>query len=239
MRLTHKYKIYAKMSFLHRYPKRILKFKRPKWEFIQILIRKKLPKYYYTKRGRRKKRKQKQKLISFVADNTKLLVKLSFMAEMRKAYKQRLLHKRSLIVWHNNDKRFLKKFAPRKSNKLINDSLQEYFNKFYNLNHFLFALRFTASVFEANKLLQNRKILLNGNIVKQTTALKKFDLITYTDLNLNFKILRNKYTPYDRSYTFIEVDYYSQASILLKDRKGLNNLDMSFSLLRYLNLLEL
>ena len=225
------------MPFLPRFPKRILHFKRPKWHFIQSKISKQLPRFFKNRRGRKIRKKRRL----FFETNTHLKLRFKFLADMRKNHKQKVLQNRSLLIWYNHDKRFLRKliFSGKHHNQSILKMSREYLKNFYNLNQLLFLSKFTSSIFEANKLLQNKKILLNGNIIKKTASLSKFDVIVNKNPNFNYKTMRNKYTSYECSPSFVHADYYGQTLVIFKDLNTLTHQDISFSVNRYINILRI
>lgn len=111
----------------------------------------------------------------------------------------------------------------------------------FKINILLTKLLFFTSVHEANKVIQSKKVLLNGRLIVQPNIfLKKGDLITFSRYSETaFKKLiqtLNSSVFFSFFYNFVEVDHYSKTIVILKDYNSLSNQDINLIYKKYFNL---
>lgn len=198
MRILQKYK---NLSFLKlsSYKLRFLKFKRTKWK--KTLV------FYKFLSLKNCLFNHKTILIKFNSWDRLSLNYKNFML-LKKAYKTRF-EGLSLINFNAN---------------ILNGKQKNIYRMDYKLEVMLFNIGFCSSIYEAQNLIKNKKIYLN-NLLFCTlkTTLKKGDIVhfktplTYTDSLISFNIYHN----------IVEVDFYNQMFIVVKDFEDLKNSDLS------------
>jgi ribosomal protein S4 len=203
MRLTTKYQIFNKISILPTYiPLRILKFKRPKWKRVQKNITNVIHK----------------KKVNF---NTKLKIlnpiflKKTYKnwTKIKTKYKESLLLKRSVysLFDFNLNKKILFTF---KSNEAKVTFLNFFMKLEFKIENLLWRLNFLNSCYNIKQLLTSGFIFINLKKKKNNYILKKGDIITFSK-NLNFFF--NKFLVNKKLFSFLEIDYYSNTIIILKN----------------------
>lgn len=184
-----------------------------------------------------KKFKIKQKGFS---NNLSLQVFFKRWFKLKKKYSENLRLKRitSQIFDSSIRNLFFKTELKKNSNSLNKQFCKILIKPIFKINILLTKLFFFTSVYEANKVLQNKKVLLNGRSVRQPNVfLKKGDLITFSEFS--FKKLINTLNSssfFSFFYNFVEIDHYSKTIILLKDYDSLSNEDINLIYKKYLNI---
>jgi ribosomal protein S4 len=133
---------------------------------------------------------------------------------------------------------FKTELKKKKSNSLNKQFCKILIKPLFKINILLTKLFFFTSVYEANKVLQNKKVLLNGSLVRQPNVfLKKGDLITFSEFSFK-KLIHtlNSSSFFSFFYNFVEIDHYSKTIILLKDYDSLSNEDINLIYKKYLNI---
>jgi len=133
---------------------------------------------------------------------------------------------------------FKAELKKKKSNSLNKQFCKILIKPLFKINILLTKLFFFTSVYEANKVLQNKKVLLNGSLVRQPNVfLKKGDLITFSEFSFK-KLIHtlNSSSFFSFFYNFVEIDHYSKTIILLKDYDSLSNEDINLIYKKYLNI---
>jgi ribosomal protein S4 len=133
---------------------------------------------------------------------------------------------------------FKTELKKKKSNSLNKQFCKILIKPLFKINILLTKLFFFTSVYEANKVLQNKKVLLNGSSVRQPNVfLKKGDLITFSEFSFK-KLIHtlNSSSFFSFFYNFVEIDHYSKTIILLKDYDSLSNEDINLIYKKYLNI---
>lgn len=205
--------------FFETFPaKRILKFKTTKW----LALRNKIKYTAGLKKNKQllKKRRKARlfKDLSLVQLPLKRLVKLQFF------YRESLNLKRAIFMYYDQAvsnqyfKRLLVKNYSNKSN-LKSVCLIE---PLFNIEILLWKLGLFSSVFEIYQNLASKKILINNKFKQVGYRVKEGDVISFSALNLNTINFRLVYL-----FSFIEIDYYQNKIIVLKDYKSINENDMS------------
>lgn len=110
-----------------------------------------------------------------------------------------------------------------KNVKLRKDLISLYFVKpLYRVDILIWYLNYFASSFEAKQCINSKIILINGKSVKSNYHLKKGDIISFKKFE-NFKQINNmlkisqKYLDNNMYFSFLEVDYYSNIIIVIKN----------------------
>ena len=203
MRFLNKYKNFQSLKTIpNLVSNRVLNFKRPKWKKIQ--------------------KNFKRKKIKFVDI---FLQKATYKNwnKVKKTYKKGLELKRYLDIL--SDVKFsisyYKKFLSNQTNSLFftkNLVFNFLIKKFFRLDLLLWKLKIFSSPYESRQYIKNNVILVNNKSSYEAYFLKKGDIIKFKSfslLNYNNKILNNK--GFDFLQSFIEIDYYTNCIIILKD----------------------
>lgn len=203
MRFLNKYKNFQSLKTIpNLVSNRVLNFKRPKWKKIQ--------------------KNFKRKKIKFVDI---FLQKATYKNwnKVKKTYKKGLELKRYLDML--SDVKFsisyYKKFLSNQTNSLFftkNLVFNFLIKKFFRLDLLLWKLKIFSSPYESRQYIKNNVILVNNKSSYEAYFLKKGDIIKFKSfslLNYKNKILNNK--GFDFLQSFIEIDYYTNCIIILKD----------------------
>lgn len=161
--------------------------------------------------------------------------------KLNKKYSENLRLKRiSSQIFDNSIKNlfFKKELKSNKSNFFNKQFCKLFIKPLFKINILLTKLFFFPSVYEANKVLQNKNVLLNGkSIIQPNVFLKKGDLITFSEFSFKKLIYTlNSSAFFSFFYNFVEIDHYSKTLIVLKDYDSLSNEDINLIYKKYLNL---
>jgi len=220
MRLYSKYKIFAKTnSFTKKFPLRILKFRRPKWNKLQKLAL--LP---------------KQRSNSFVTQlYTKNLTKS--WDKIKQHYKEGVVLKNSVYRLFDSavsyswfKKRLIKNKQLNKVSFLLNALIQPMFR----IDILLVNLNFFATPYQAKQALNSHRIKVNGQAVVGNYFVKKGDIILYTSLDIPFFFKRTLVN--ELFFSFVEVDAYTKTVVVIKDCADLSTDDFHLLLTEYFDL---
>jgi ribosomal protein S4 len=240
MRKENKYKVYKVSGIrLQKFPLRILKFRRPKWNPLQKLLKGNLitqRRFKQTKQSFFLKKKIKTSLI-----NSFLIKKdVKRWAKVKNYYKTGFKYKNILhnIFDHSIKFTFLKKKSRKLS--LKKDFILNYLvYPTFRLDILLWNLNFFASSFQARQVINNHEILLNGKSVKSNVFVKKGDIITFknnSDEIYTYNQIVERFSKTKKFLTFIEIDYYTKTIIVLKDYKELSLEDLYLLIIDSLDL---
>jgi hypothetical protein len=210
MRNLNKYKLYTNTNLLLNNPsQRIFKFKRPKWKKLQTLLK-----------------KETTFLKKFV-DNSVLKVKYKFWEKIQTNYRDGLYIKNSLSKLYDTfiSTAYYKGFLKTKSKKQYKKIFLHCFIKpLFFINIILWKLNFYRSAFESKQALNYNDILLNNKRISHNITLKAGDIISIKKVSLiDFKNITPEFL-----FSFIEIDYYTNTIIVLKNIEDLNFDDISF-----------
>lgn len=244
MRRIEKYKIYTKIKDIYRYPIRILKFKRPKWDITKknmvtakpVVIDTPLVNPLAPVDPDAAPIDPEAAASCFYSDNDIVKVTSESWPTMKDTHSDSVINQRSLLIQYNNDKRILKYLKAASKKAFVSDSIKKFFRLYYRLDSLLFLGDLSPSTFFSKDALKGKKILLNGLVTKRATFLKKGDFVLIKDQSFNYEILSKRYTELNLYPTFIEVDYYTQSLVLLKNLDETTTEDFSISIGKHLDL---
>lgn len=212
MRVNQKYKKFSKhYSPLSCIPKdKILKFHRSKWIKVQKTILK----------SRLKKRKTPIKFKYF----WKAFCQKTRWGKASQIYRNQLFFKKTIqtLFLDSVSNSFLKKKVFKTNSKFF--YFQFLFYKLeYRLDILLLRLKFFKNSFLVKQNLQQKKIFVNGQEKKNIFDLVKGDIICiHTYSNIIFDVTNEDF----RIFTsFIEIDYYANKIVIVKDLRELTNKD--------------
>lgn len=221
MRFINKYKFYPKLKFFFEtFPtERILKFKTTKW----LALRKKIQKHI-AKLKKKKKISVRPRKSRFFKDLSLVRLSLKRLVKLQYFYRESLNLKRAIFMFYDQAvsikyfKRLLVKNYSNKSN-LKSVCLIE---PLFNIEILLWKLGLFSSVYEIYQNLASKKILVNNKPKQVGYKVKEGDILSFSLLNLNAIKFRLIYL-----FSFIEIDYYQNKIVVLKDYKSINENDMS------------
>ncbi len=221
MRKSHKYQIYNKVRILSRFPLRVLRFKRPKWASIQNNFI------------------SKKKLGKVLTDITQIKGNICSWKKVKNAYRERLKNYSFLaaIFRHSISLKNLKKTKNITNRK--DGYLTYIFNFYYKPCNLIFISNMLTTSFEAKQKIHSKELLVNNKIASSNSRLKKGDVLSLLDKKVNISNVSNKFNFTFAILTNIEVDYYSQNIILIKDLSELSKEDFFLLSLDYINIQKL
>ena len=202
MRIFKKYKSWSKINSGSFFPLRILKFKKTKWK-------------------KTKKSLLRIKNNKFFLDHSTSVIRTKTWDRIKSYYKNKLL--------------FALNLKQRYDYKLQNQGLFSYEKDFYLKNYLkneykvdflLYALDFFSSVYEARQYIKNGHVLINNRVNKSDRlVLLKGDIVV---------ILKNKKKLPQRikkefKFSFLEIDYYTQTIVILKNLHDINYQDIIYN----------
>jgi ribosomal protein S4 len=211
MRHINKYKVHSNYnSSTTKLPLRILKFNRPKWDSIK------------------KKLLFKQKLLSTKrTEFANVLVKnvpFKTISRCKRYFKNKLQIKKYVLSLFNDP------FFPKgtKNIKLKKELLISYLvEPLYKLDTLLWYLDYVSSSLEARQSINNSVVLVNNKSVKSNYSVKKGDTICILTKTSDFNMKSSNYISNNMQLCFLEVDYYSNNIIIVKDLFELTTDDLS------------
>lgn len=208
MRFINKYKYFQNLKIVPNLSSnRILNFKRPKWKKIQKTFQR-----------------------SKIKFDDIFVQKLTFKYwnKIKRTYKKGLDLKRIVDIFSDTKFSILyyKKIISNQKNSLFfskNLIFNFLIKKFFRLDLLLWKLKIFNSSYESRQFINNNYILVNNSFVYDAYFLKKGDIIQFKSYNLiNYK---NNYlinSGLDFLHSFIEIDYYTNCIIVLKDLNTLS-----------------
>lgn len=222
MRFLNKYKLYEKrLSSDWKTPKRVLRFKKPKWQ----AIKKKFRIYRYNWIDNRKIWIVPSyiKHLDIIVSNRKFYAKKFFRFKQGiKTYVSSLFEKSI---------KFKKPTKAKDRHTVVSSFL---IKPFYRIDLLLWYLDFFHSSFETRKYINSGNVLVNEKVVKSNYELKQGDIITvkYDESLLSWLNLCNpdmyyRYKKTRHFFPFIEYDFYTHTIVVLKDWNELSSSDIS------------
>lgn len=201
MRFIKKYKTLTNLqTFLKVVPKRVEKFKRPKW----LRLKKNILTTQSSKFGFSR--------FSISKVNFKQWSKVTL------NFKKGMLLKRSISALYENaiSINYLKKLLNlpffKKNTFLI------FFYPLFIIDILLWKLNFTSSVYAGRQLLDSKKVYVNNSPIKKGYIVKKGDIIQFNENLTSSTFFMNKIFP-EFFFYFFEIDYYLKQLIVIKDLK--------------------
>ena len=203
MRIFKKYKVWSQISTNNFFPLRILKFKKTKWKKVKkILLR--------TKNRCLFLEHSIQVLSTRTWDRIKNYHKteLRFKLNLQKRYDCKLLSKKKAIF--------------DKKSYIIDNFIKTE----YRLDLLLYNLNFFASIYQARQSIKNGLVLINNKpFLSENTVLVKGDIVCLLDDKNNLPQMIKK----ELRFSFLEIDYYTQTFIILKNLNNINYQDIVYN----------
>lgn len=218
MRQLYKYKHFNNLDFIAKFPVKVLKFKRPKWHRLQEQYR------------------SKSLLGKELVDITSVKNEFKAWEKVSSSYKTRLKDYSFISASLNNsiNLKKLKKSSSITSRKERFANL--YFQNYYKVCTLTWLAHFLTSTVEARQQIHSKKVTVNNRIPSQNAILVKGDILSWTDTQYNFLTITQKYNKNISFLTHVDIDYYSQDIVLVKDLVDLSEEDYFLLSLDYINL---
>jgi ribosomal protein S4 len=216
-------------SFLLDCPKKILNFRRPKWVLYVNDIKKDIKrKFFLSTQMSTSNFNLKKDQESPIWDKKKLF------------YKKKLNLRQNFL--HSYDNGFKKVFIKKAA--LGNNFKADNFILFknivvkleYNLAFLLFRLNFFSSIFESRKAISKEDVFVNSSKVSHNYFVKKGDIISFSNEKIIFKDILLKKFKKQILIPFIEVDYYSNRLVIIKDFKDISFEDVTLFYCKHTNI---
>ena len=228
MRFQNRYKSYDQsIQIFEKFPLRVLKFKNTKWKRIQKLL---LSNFSKT----RKKKKLKDSKFKKIRSN--FFVKVDFKTwEKVKTFYQNGRKITNLIFnmfdqSFTNSKLRVNLLGPKASGKILDVYRQIMLRPEFKLSILLWRLNLFCSSFQASQAINEKKVIVNGKPVGNNFSILKGDIIHLVTenykKNTNIRKSKIQFSPSDTILTFVEVDYYSNLIVIIKDLKDLSGQDL-------------
>lgn len=203
MRIFKKYKVWSQISTNNFFPLRILKFKKTKWKKVKkILLR--------TKNRCLFLEHSIQVLSTRTWDRIKNYYKteLRFKLNLQKRYDCKLLSKKKAIL--------------DKKSYIIDNFIKTE----YRLDLLLYNLNFFASIYQARQSIKNGLVLINNKpFLSENTVLAKGDIVCLLGDKNHLPQMIKK----ELRFSFLEIDYYTQTFIILKNLNNINYQDIVYN----------
>ena len=221
MRKLHKYKIYNKVDLVSKFPVRLLKFKRPKWHRLQELLL------------------NQNNLGSELIDITAIKTDFKVWNKVRRAYKERLKSYSFFAAIFDNAIKVkkLKSISDIKIRKKM--YLKYFYENYYKTCSLLWFANFFASSFQSRQKIASRSIFVNDEIAAPNSILEKGDIVSIVDNLINIDNNIKKYNSTLSVLSHVEIDYYSQNVIIVKDINDLSEEDFFLLTQDYVNTQQL
>ena len=234
MRFVNKYKSYDKLfSIFEKFPLRILKFKSTKWKRVQKALTFKLSRMKKVFKGLKQKKFSKNSRKKFFFDNFVIKVNLKSWYRVEKYYEngRRIKNSVSNMFDRSLSTAYFRKVLvfSKKASDVRHIYSHSLLKPEFRLDILLWRLKFFSSSYQACQAIDENKITVNGKSVKGNFFLSKGDIILFSsECKLdNFCMKKvEKNTLFSKVVlTFVEVDYYSNCVIILKNLEDLGTED--------------
>jgi len=144
----------------------------------------------------------------------------TFMIRLENRFKDKLKMRKYLLSLFDNSI----DFEIEKSFKMRKEIILHFLIKpYYRLDLLLWSLDCFRTSFESRQKITSKKIFVNGEIGKSNYFVKKGDIISFSSIKGKGKVRNNFiknsecYLKNDCFFTFVEMDYYSNNIVILKD----------------------
>jgi ribosomal protein S4 len=213
MRSNNKYKIYNQSGNIpESFHQRILNFKRPKWKRIQKIISKK----NYSQK--------------FLINNLRVKKRYKNWDKIETYFTQGLKSKNAVFNYFDNALgiKHLEKSLRNSNNYLILETLLSCLIKpEFRIDILLARLGFFCTSYQARQSINSQSVRVNNKAVCGNFFLRKGDVITLLDsLRVTVSKSFRCFSPSKKVFTFIEVDYYSNTIVIIKNLNELQLEDM-------------
>ncbi len=218
MRRSHKYKAYSRLDVGYKFPRRLLNLKRPKWGPM----------------------KDDLKILLMDEENFNLIDSDVIVGEtfgwnrVSRTYKSRLEFYSSLFA--NFDQSIkIRRLKSYKTLSRFDKYAKHCAEGFFKTTTLLWASYFFKSTYEAKQNIDFSKIMVNGSLAKSNELLSSGSVVSVLDKNFNLKTNLQKYSENTQLLSFVEVDYYAQDLVLIKEMNSISEDDLNLLVINSLN----
>lgn len=206
MRIFKKYKNWSKINNFDYFPSRISKFKKIKWKQIKSTFFSKLNRYSF--------------------GNYKFIhVQNKGWGRVKNYHKEKIHYNNLLKHYYGYPVKVSKNSA-----NIKNYLLDNFIKLNFKIDSLLHTLCLSSSLYESRELIRRRLVIVNGFAVKsQNIILKKGDIVFIENINRNIRNF-SELDKRELKFSFVEIDYYTQSFILLKNKDDITLEDISFNL---------
>lgn len=205
MRKISKFKIFLKtFEFYRCYPNKLLKLNTSKWIKIKNSFKKSLKKRTFLDFSKLHLKQKKFEKVS------RFRIKKKIFSTLGQLYDQSL---------NFNELRLYLKRKKNLNHLLIFKKI--FLRIEYRIDIFLWRHSICSNLYDARIKINTGKILINNKKIKQNTFLKKGDIVSI-NFKFNSKNLINATTSLSFYNSFVEIDYYTNTFIILKNFYELN-----------------
>lgn len=216
MRLHNKYKIYNQVgNFSETFHQRLLKFKRPKWKKIQKNI---------SILSSSKK---------FIVDNFSIKNSYKSWDKIKGYYKLGVKSRNNIYGYFDrsiNTKDLTHSLMNVKNLGIRELILNALVKAEFRIDVLIWRLGFFVSSYQARQAVNNKLVLVNGKAIVGNFFLRKGDIITFSsNFNINRLSIESNRTLFSFNkiiFTFVEIDYYTNTLIIIKDLHELSLQDI-------------
>jgi ribosomal protein S4 len=233
MRSQNKYKNYDQSVLIsEKFPLRILKFKNTKWKKVQKILLFKIKKKFKSNKPKKFKSNLSVKVDFKIWEKVK-----SFYQNGRKVTNS-IFNTLDKSLANSNLKKNL--LNSKFSFEILDIYRQTLLKPEFKLSILLWKLNFFSSSFQASQAISEKKIYINGIPVKTNFSLLKGDIIHLRAeiYKKNNDVRKSKifFSPSDTILSFVELDYYSNAVVIVKNLEELSDQDLYFIKQEFYNL---
>jgi ribosomal protein S4 len=224
MRVRCKYKGYNHLvQPFSQFPLRVLKFKNTKWKKLQKSL-------------------SLSSNVKKFNENLSIKVPYKMWDKVSNYYKEG--NRLKNVIFYLYDKSvsssYLKNVLKNSSSKIRNMYLFTLLKPEFRLDILLWKANFFSSSYQARQYINNGDILVNKKSILGNFFLSKGDVISFSEkfnpLLINPKKLRVRNTIADLILTFVEIDYYTNTIVVIKDLNQLTVYDFYLLLMESYNL---
>lgn len=203
MRIFKKYKSWSKAVLTNFFPLRILKFKKTKWRKIKKILLKIKNNFFFIDHA-----------THVISTKTWDRIKNNYKAQLQ--FNLNLKQRYDCSLSSNN-------------NKLCNEKsyiINNFINNEYRLDLLLYVLNFYTSVYQARQSIKNGLVFINNKpFYSEHVVLTKGDVVCLSKNKINLPQVIKK----ELKFTFLEIDYYTQTFIILKNKSLINYQDIIYN----------
>jgi len=218
MRTLSKYNSFFKIgAFFKKFPLKILKFKRPKWDAFKKKVNINL---------------QQKKITSNAQSFFKLKKVFKSWVKKKKILQNAKVTKKVISCLFNNGIKHKNIYKNVKgNNNRLSLTINFIFKQLYRIDILLYQLSVCRSHYQSKQLIYSKKVYLNNVLLMSPKKfLKQGDIITFKNVELgifNTKLISNKYSKSIDIISFLEFEPYTNSFIIIKRAEALSFQDIN------------
>lgn len=210
MRRAHKYKTYPRIDVGSKFPKRLLNLKRPKWNQLKNNL---------------KLRLNDEENLNLI-DSDVILGDTFGWNRVSRTYKSRLEFYSSLFAQFDQSVK-IRRLKSYKTLSRFDKYVKHLAEGYFKTTTLLWATSFFKTSFEAKQQIDFLNLVVDNKIAHSNKLLTAGSVVSIKNDDFNLLKNLNKYSENTQIFSFVEVDYYSQELVLLKDVNTLSEDDLN------------